>query len=120
MKLIIAGTRTINKLPFVVEDFLTDHRTAITEVVCGCAKGIDEAGRQWAWDERVPVRSFPADWVQYGKKAGPFRNQDMADYADALLLVWDGKSKGSYDMLNRALEGGLDVWEFCIAVRKLA
>jgi hypothetical protein len=44
----------------------------------------------------------------------------MADYADALLLVWDGKSKGSYDMLNRALEGGLDVWEFCIAVRKLA
>lgn len=34
----------------------------------------------------------------------------MADYADALVLVWDGHSRGSADMLARAVRGGLKVF----------
>ncbi len=36
---------------------------------------------------------FAADWNKYGKKAGPVRNRKMADYAEALIAVWDGKSR---------------------------
>jgi hypothetical protein len=31
----------------------------------------------------------------------------MANYADALVLIWNGSSKGSADMLRKATEKGL-------------
>ena len=46
------------------------------------------------------VAEFPAEW-DLGKHAGFLRNADMADYADAALVIWDGKSKGSADMLSQ-------------------
>jgi hypothetical protein len=36
----------------------------------------------------------------------------MADYADALVLIWDGTSGGSKDMMERALAKGLPVYTF--------
>lgn len=35
----------------------------------------------------------------------------MADYADAMILVWDGKSRGSANMLKQAREKGLKIYE---------
>ena len=29
----------------------------------------------------------------------PMRNREMAEYADALLAVWDGESKGTANMI---------------------
>ncbi len=44
------------------------------------------------------LKEFPPDWEKHGKAAGPIRNKEMAEYADALLLIWDGKSRGSASM----------------------
>ena len=33
----------------------------------------------------------------------------MADYADALIAFWDGRSSGTRDMIRRAEEKGLRV-----------
>jgi hypothetical protein len=53
----------------------------------------------------------PALWDQFGKSAGFRRNVEMAEYADALVLVWDGKSRGSGHMLRIAQERGLQIHE---------
>lgn len=50
-----------------------------------------------------------ADWDAHGKAAGPIRNRKMAQEADALLLLWDGKSKGSASMLAEAKRTGLQI-----------
>lgn len=71
-----------------------------SEIVSGTAWGVDACGEAWAVLRQVKLTTFPADWDKYGKAAGPKRNQQMADYADALLLVWDGVSKGSRNMLS--------------------
>lgn len=58
---------------------------------------------RWGANEQgIPVVEFPADCKLHRKAAGPIRNEQMAQYADALILVWDGKSAGSSSMLGLA------------------
>lgn len=107
MKVIIAGTRTVTD-PQVVVVAISSAPFQITEIVSGCARGVDTIalwlGQQWG----VPCKMFPAQW-SLGNKAGPMRNQQMADYAEALIAIWDGVSRGTADMINRAQAKGIPV-----------
>jgi hypothetical protein len=60
---------------------------------------------------------IPARWDTEGKAAGPKRNKRMAEAADALILVWDGKSKGSASMKSEAQKRGLKIFEVIIGGR---
>lgn len=111
MKTIIAGSRSYHNRAFL-DDAITKAKLDITEVVCGCASGVDSMGRDWAKEQGIPVTEFPADWDTHGKAAGPLRNEQMAQYADALILVWDGKSPGSRSMLGLARRYGLTIRQF--------
>ena len=73
---------------------------SVKEVVSGAARGIDRSGEIWAAWQDVKVSRFPADWQSFGRSAGPKRNRQMAAYADALIAFWDGKSKGTLNMIN--------------------
>jgi hypothetical protein len=99
MKVIIAGSRTVtnNKaLTLAIQLAKFD----ITEVVCGCAPGPDTMGRGWAIQRQIPVKLMPPDWEKYGKRAGYVRNEEMAKYADALIAIWDGHSRGTLHMVE--------------------
>jgi hypothetical protein len=80
-----------------------------TEIVSGKARGVDTMGEQWAKENDVPIKEFPADWKNLGRKAGTLRNCQMGDYADALVAVWDGSSRGTTHMIKYAREKGLKV-----------
>ena len=106
MKTIIAGGRDY-QFNYADHEFLDS--LIITEVVCGGATGADECGRQWALTEDIPVKMFQADWAKHGKAAGPIRNREMAEYADRLVAFWDGKSRGTKNMIDEAKKRGLDI-----------
>ena len=109
MKVIIAGSRTINDLS-LIQLTVDESGFQVSEVVCGGARGVDDLGRKWAGNgNRIPVKLFPADWITYGKSAGYLRNRQMAEYADALIAIWDGKSKGTMHMINLATKKNLKV-----------
>lgn len=101
MKVIIAGSRTI--IPNQEDvDILDNYKSSITEVVSGCARGIDKFGESWAeWNE-IPVKKFPAKWDLYGKAAGIERNREMAEYADGLIAFIKDNSKGTTNMIKQA------------------
>jgi hypothetical protein len=101
MKIVIAGSRHIID-PSIVEKAIKESGFlgAISEIVSGGARGVDSLAEEYARDTGIPFKLFPADWDKYGKAAGPIRNQQMAEYADALIAVWDGKSKGTLNMIN--------------------
>ena len=110
MRTIIAGSRTgtpedlaqaLNACPFTY---------AITIVLSGTAQGIDRAGEQWARENGIPLERYPAQWTEHGKAAGLMRNAEMADRADALVAVWDGKSKVTENMISQARRKGLEVF----------
>jgi hypothetical protein len=113
MKTIIAGSRSINEYA-LVERAIRESGFSIKEVVSGGAAGADQLGEKWARKNGIPVKPFPADWERYGKtRAGFIRNSQMARYADALIAVWDGKSSGTADMIQKAKAAGLKVSVVC-------
>lgn len=111
MKTIIAGSRE----GFSIEDVykaLDESNFRIGEVVSGGARGVDRFGEQWAKENDVPIKQFIPDWDGLGKKAGHVRNRDMGDYAEALIALWDGQSKGTKGMIEYAEKKGLKVYVY--------
>lgn len=118
MKLIIAGSRKLRTpvdiMTYFLDSLNIDYRELGKdfEIVSGGAKGSDESGENWAISYRLcGLKVFPADWDGHGKAAGPIRNRKMANYADALLLIWDGKSRGSQNMKNEMLKLKKPIYE---------
>jgi len=102
MRTIIAGGRDC-----VVYDVLLEALRRCgwvpTVVICGCAKGADSLGEYWAKENSVPIEYFPADWKKLGRRAGPIRNiQMLENNAEALIALWDGKSRGTKHMIDIA------------------
>jgi hypothetical protein len=92
MKTILAGSRH-----FEVFDNLTELMESqpfeITEIVSGHSGNVDLAGEEWAIDNDIPIKVFEPQWKQFGLSAGPRRNRQMAEYADVLIALWDGKAR---------------------------
>jgi len=110
MKVIIAGGRDFSdyeKLKSFCDENLSD-KTDI-EIVSGKAKGADSLGEQYAKENNYPVKEFPADW-KLGRGAGYIRNTQMANYADILICFFDGKSKGTKNMIDTARNKSLPVF----------
>lgn len=108
---IIAGSRDFNdyellksKCIFLLQDKM---KQCNVQIVCGCARGGDILGKQFAEEFGLKVLEYPADWKKYGKSAGYRRNKEMAKVADALIAFWDGESKGTKHMIDLAKEYGL-------------
>ena len=101
MKVIVAGGRDFCNYDLLAEklDYLLSNHTNI-EIVCGEAKGADSLGKMYAQCRKYKVLSYPADWDKYGKSAGIRRNREMAEAADALVAFWDGKSRGTKNMIE--------------------
>jgi len=133
MKVIIAGSRHIKDYQLVsqiISNTISKHNIEVTEVVSGGAPGIDTFGEQWALENGIPVTPFEAAWddltvpnalirtnkygKEYNARAGFSRNEQMGDYGDILLAIWDGKSRGTKHMISVALERNLPTYQYII------
>jgi hypothetical protein len=117
MRTIIAGSRNL-PAAFGWEQFWQLMEAArqvlpqpITSILSGTAAGIDQMGENWAACRSIPISRWPADWRTFGRAAGPRRNQQMAENADALIAFWDGQSPGTKNMIDHARAKGLYVVE---------
>lgn len=111
MRVIIAGSRHLWALDHEIQSLIDLLPAKPTLILSGGARGIDTAGERWARRRGVEVACCEANWGEHGVAAGPIRNQQMVDNADALVLIWDGKSRGSRDVLTRAQEKKLVIVE---------
>jgi hypothetical protein len=127
MKLIIAGSRSIKDYNVtrqaIIESGLWHTYGKKIVVVSGEAEGPDKHGLIFSekaglkkpikkpakWDDiKAPgaVVRYRRDGKPYNVLAGYWRNEEMAQIADAALIVWDGRSTGSLDMLHRMVAHG--------------
>ena len=112
-RLIVAGSRDFNNYELLkqkCDSLLSQKRlTHSIVIISGTARGADRLGEQYAAERGYRVERFPADWNRDGIAAGPIRNSQMAAHADALVAFWDGKSRGTRDMIEKAKERNLPV-----------
>jgi len=120
MKLIIAGGRNLHPDKNLINGLISlyDLNEKVSDYVIGCADGVDSSGYVYAKDlqlmcgtHQVNITEFEPDYKAYGKRAPLIRNSKMAVYADALLLIWDGRSKGSADMKKKMMELKKPIYE---------
>lgn len=109
MRTIIAGSRKCLDYS-VVLCAIEESKFEITSVLSGGAKGVDTLAIRYAKRNNKPYRIINAKWEHEGKAAGYLRNARMAAVADALIAVWDGKSRGTKNMIDIARRKGLQVF----------
>ena len=85
-------------------------------IITGFAKGADMLGYEYAVNNNIPFEVFKANWSdiagkpnseirinnqgnKYWVKAGFVRNRRMLLKANTLVAFWDGRSKGTKDMI---------------------
>jgi hypothetical protein len=103
LKLIIAGGRDLQVTNEQIKDYCVRFNLVPDEIVSGGARGIDSCAQRYVSESNIPFTLFEANWAKLGNYAGPLRNLKMALHGDALLLIWDGQSKGSANMKSRML-----------------
>ena len=90
MKLLIAGSRCIKDF-----DLSLYIPCDVDTIICGGANGIDRLAEEYADQHRFSKYVFRPHYDLYGKAAPLVRNRQMVDIADAVLIIWDGRSKGT-------------------------
>jgi hypothetical protein len=111
MRVIIAGSRGIDDYAKVC-DAIRQSGFSISRVVSGMAAGVDSLALRYAAENNLPCDRFPAEWSRWGRSAGYKRNVQMAQHADALIAVWDGRSPGTKHMIDIATRRGLKVYVY--------
>jgi hypothetical protein len=109
LRTIIAGSRSITA-PGSLERAIQNSGFSIGTVISGTARGVDQLGEAWARRNSVRLEQCPADWGKYGRSAGYIRNQRMVDTAEAAIVVWDGRSRGSQHTIGIARKKGIPVY----------
>jgi hypothetical protein len=97
MVVCIAGSRELYPKWGLLYDKLReiDFDSTRDRIISGGARGVDSVAREFAKELELDFEEYPAQWYKYGKSAGFKRNLLMGKVADILILIWDGKSKGS-------------------------
>ena len=108
------------------ELFFFHHKEQpIDRIISGGAKGVDSMTKEVAKMLDIPFKEYPAEWEEYKakypakefgnkwKSAGNDRNQQMLDEGNPdIILAFHSdiaNSKGTWDMIKRANEIGIEV-----------
>ncbi len=95
MKIGIIGSRNI-----IIDNIKEYLPCDVTEMVSGGAKGIDQCAREYAIAENIKLTEFLPDYGRYGRYAPLERNIRIINYADRIIALWDGKSKGTKHIID--------------------
>ena len=97
MKLLIAGSRSITDFdlsPYIPAD--------VDEIISGGARGIDALAEKYADEHKLSKHILRPKYHLYTRGAPIKRNKEMIEMADAVLIVWDGRSRGTRSTIQYA------------------
>lgn len=78
-------------------------------IIAGAATGADTAAIDWAVVNWVSFVEYPANWQEYGKRAGYIRNKQMLEEGKPDLVIAFPGGKGTANMVKLARDAGVPV-----------
>lgn len=97
MKVAIIGSRDLEFYDF--DSVLPEGTDCI---ISGGAKGIDQCAAAYARKHGLELIEYLPDYRLYGRGAPIRRNRKIVDAADYVVAVWNGKSRGTLDVIAYA------------------
>lgn len=97
MKLLIVGSRSITD--FELSPYIPKE---VDTIISGGADGVDRLAEQYADSHHLSKYIIRPRYDLYGRAAPLRRNEQMVDMADAILIIWDSRSKGTQHTLKYA------------------
>ncbi len=97
IKIAIVGSRSLINVsidPYIPKD--------TKEIVSGGAKGIDFLAAKYANEKKLKLTEFLPQYEKYGRAAPIVRNKEIVNYADRVIVFWDGSSKGAASVIRYA------------------
>ena len=104
MKLLIVGSRSITN--FDISGYIPEDTDTI---ISGGATGIDTIAENYADKHRLSKSILRPKYNLYHKGAPLKRNEEMVETADKILVIWDGKSKGTKYTIDYAKKLNKDI-----------
>ena len=95
MKVAVVGSRGL-----YIRDLGRYLPPGTSEIVSGGAAGVDTSARDYTIAHGLRLTEFRPDYARYGRSAPLRRNRQIVEYADLVLLFWDGSSHGTRHVLE--------------------
>ena len=95
MKIAVVGSRNLTNI--ALEAHLCPD---VEEIVSGGATGVDRCAAEYAKRKGVKLTEFLPQYERYGRAAPIVRNKQIVDYADKIIVFWNGNSKGTLSVIK--------------------
>lgn len=102
MRVAIVGSRSISMDALPILDQFMPKGTS--EIVSGGAEGADQLAEAYARQKHLPLKIFRPDYERYHKRAPLQRNRSIIQYSDYVLVLWDGTSRGSANVIDTCIQ----------------
>ena len=100
MKIAVVGSRGISEVD------IGKHLAGCEEIVSGGAVGVDTCAAEYAKENGIRLTEFLPQYERYGRAAPIVRNKQIVEYADRILVFWDGSSRGALSVIKYAQKIG--------------
>lgn len=112
MKVAIVGSRGILD-PNLVEQCIKDGPfDDIDLIISGGADGVDTSAEMVAQRLDIDMKIIEPDYSDWSGNEHPAkrRNTTIVEKSDAVIAVWDGRSNGTRDTIDKALDRGVPIY----------
>jgi len=110
-KLIVTGLRTCERKDLVYAEIskYISEIGGVDEIVSGGASGVDTYTKQYAQEHGIKYKEFAPDFQSHINAATFIRDSEMAEYATHLLVLSNGISKESKNLIAEARANKLQI-----------
>ena len=101
MKIAVVGSRNLTNIE--LDKYISEE---VDEIVSGGAVGVDYCAAEYARNKGLKLTEFLPQYDRYGRAAPIMRNKEIVDYADKVIVFWNGSSKGALSVIKYAEKVG--------------
>ena len=97
MRVAVVGSRSLDGRSYAV--LKENIPKGVSGIISGGASGVDSLAERYAQEQDLPMTVIRPDYKTYDRQAPLIRNSQIVAESDFTLILWDGISRGSLNVI---------------------